>query len=127
MQKLLSKDSFSERKMDFPSWLGSLDFKNKHAKQIMIMGEDVSPKIPKTINITYGLGRYELGPDGKVKEKEERRNEPWFYLNKLFDGKLNLVKENVYMTDICKCNACKNPADLAEVLKQVSFERNRTD
>ena len=31
-KKLLSNESFSERKMDFPSWLGSLDFKNKHGR-----------------------------------------------------------------------------------------------
>lgn len=105
-KELFLKDSFSERKMDFPSWLGLLDFKIKHVKQIMMIGEDVSPKIRKVINITYGLGRYEIMPNGKI--KEERGNDLWVCLNKLFDNKLYLVTKNVYMTDICKCNARKN-------------------
>lgn len=104
-KELFLEKSFSERKMDFPSWLGLLDFKIKHVKQIMIIGEDVSPKVPKVINITYGLGRYEIMSNGKV--REERRNDLWFCLNKLFDNSLDLVTKNVYMTDICKCNTRK--------------------
>jgi len=96
---------FSRRKMDFPSWLNSLDFGEESAKKIMIIGEDVSPKVPKDINITYGLGRYEIRPNGKV--GEEPGNRLWVYLEKLSNGKLSLITENVYMTDICKCNANK--------------------
>ena len=72
-KKLFLKDSFSERKMDFPSWLGLLDFKTPHVKQIMIIGEDVSPKVPKVINITYGLGRFKIMSNGKIKEEENER------------------------------------------------------
>lgn len=100
------KELFFERKMDFPSWLDLLDFEIKHAKQMMMIGEDVSPKVPKSINITYGLGRYRIMSNGRV--KEEPTNDLWSCMKKLFGDKLDLVTENIYMTDICKCNARKN-------------------
>ena len=77
--------------MDFPSWLGSLDFRKTNAKQIMIIGEDVSPIIDGDIGITYGLGRYEICASGEVKAEKEKRNHLWIYLNIMFSEKLRLV------------------------------------
>jgi len=98
---------WSKRKMDFPSWLDSLDFTTKHAKPMMIIGEDVSPKVHKDINIAYGLGRYEIKTNGEVDNKHEERNKLWICINELLDNKLSVVTNNVYVTDICKCNAHK--------------------
>ena len=103
--KGLLKGNFIERKMDFPSWLDTLDFGKKHVKKIMMIGEDVSPKIPKSINITYGLGRYHIMSDGRIKEEE--RNELWVCMKNLFND-LNLITGNIYMTDISKCTASKD-------------------
>ncbi len=103
--KGLLKGSFVERKMDFISWLNVLDFGKKHVKKIMMIGEDVSPKIPKCINISYGIGRYPIMSDGRM--KEEKRNELWVCMKNLFNN-LDLIKENIYMTDISKCNASKD-------------------
>ena len=72
-----------DRKMDFPSWTGLLDFNEKHVKQLMIIGEDVSPKIPYSLNIAYGLGRYKI-KDGIM--ENEKRNKLWVHLKAMFDG-----------------------------------------
>jgi hypothetical protein len=104
-RKLFPKNSFLNRKMDFPSWLGLLDFDKKHIKQLMIIGEDVSPKVPYSFNIAYGLGRYSILKNGII--AEEKRNKLWIQLKAMFDEELDLVLKNVYVTDICKCNAKK--------------------
>lgn len=94
------------RKMDFVSWLGKLDFNSQHIKKIMMIGEDVSPRVQTYINISYGLGRYEIKPEGRM--EEERGNKLWIDLNYLFDNELKLVKNNIYISDIAKCNAHKD-------------------
>ena len=48
--------NFEQRPMEFPNWLGSLDFKNPHAKDIMVIGQAAGPDIQTNINISYGLG-----------------------------------------------------------------------
>jgi uracil-DNA glycosylase family 4 len=103
-QELVPKRSFLERRMDFPSWKGLLNFEKKHVKQLMIIGEDVSPIAPYVLNVAYGLGRYDISEDGVVKAKEEKRNKLWVHLEAIFDGNLDLVLKNVYVTDISKCN-----------------------
>jgi uracil-DNA glycosylase family 4 len=112
-KKIYSKQSdFSERKMDFPSWLGNLDFREKNAKRIMIIGEDISPAIKKDINIAYGLARYIIDDDGKLFDESgkevEKRNKLWFNIKKLADGQLHAILENIYITDTSKCHAFKN-------------------
>jgi len=47
---------FEQRPMEFPNWLGSLDFKSPHRKDIMIIGQAAGPDIQTNINISYGLG-----------------------------------------------------------------------
>jgi len=99
------KKDFLKRKMDFPSWLDSLDFEKEHAKQIMMIGEDVSPDIDGDIGVAYGLGRYPIMHNGVM--KKEPRNKLWVWINELFDNRLELVKKNVYLTDTSKCHAYK--------------------
>ncbi len=102
-KQLIPAEPFSERLMDFPSWQGLLDFSKYHVKQLMIIGEDVSPKIPYVLNIAYGLSIHEISDEGVV--AEEKRNKLWEHLKTIFSDRLDLVKRNIYVTDIAKCNS----------------------
>lgn len=109
--------NFFDRRIDFPSWKEFLDFNLEHIKDIMIIGQDPSPKIQTKINIAYELGRFPIKPNGEVDTNLEvdknikeqiKKNKLWVYLNQLFcNQQFNLEKflKRVYITDISKCNA----------------------
>jgi len=105
-EKAAKLKDFSKRKMDFPSWLDSIDFRNQHRKQIMLIGEDVSPDIKRYIGIAYALGRYPIKSNGEVKSRTEKKNKLWFRLHDIF-GNLEPIKKNLYITDTSKCHAYK--------------------
>jgi uracil-DNA glycosylase family 4 len=97
--------NFVKRKMDFPSWSNELNCNLKNRKLIMLIGEDVSPKIPRVINIAYDLSRRDIDENGNV--ENSARNPLWKYLKELFGNSFEDLKNNIYITDICKCNANK--------------------
>ena len=114
---------FSKRNLEFPGWIGYLDFSgNTPAKEIMIIGES-PPKLKDQINIAFGLGLYTIEDDGKLNfdqlkkiyseeeaqlkgiiKNQREKNKLWEYLNLLFLNKLDIIKPKIYITDLCKCN-----------------------
>lgn len=102
-------EGFSKRKMDFPGWLGALDFSKKNTKKIMLIGEDVGPIVKAYINIAYGLGRYKIDMETSVLA-EEPGNHLWKILKKIFTKEIGSktglegVMENIYISDMIKCN-----------------------
>lgn len=127
--KFRNKDvKFFKRNLEFPGWIGPLNFnfdKTTPAKNIMIIGE--APTTLKEqidqINIAFGLGMYPINSNGeldfdqlrmtylgevsrfeKIRSNQEQRNGMWKYLNRLFSRKLDNIKDQIYITDLCKCN-----------------------
>ena len=119
------KINFFKRNLEFPGWIKNLDFSENSAKKIMIIGE--APTTLKEqkdqINIAFGLGLYPINSNGeldfeqlsktyseeqssfeKIRRNQERKNGMWKYINLLFSEKLDNIKDQIYITDLCKCN-----------------------
>ena len=117
------KINFFKRNLEFPGWIGDLNFsEDAPAKEIMIIGE-APPPLKKQINIAFGLGLYPIKSNGvldfkqlrktysedephfeKIRSDQNQGNGMWKYINLLFLEKLDGVKPNIYITDMCKCN-----------------------
>ena len=122
-KSIFKNPSFSNRILEFPGWIGSLNFiGTTPAKEIMIIGE-APTTLKDQINIAFGLGLFPIESDGmlnaaqikKIYSKEKtllksilknqvQRNRLWEYLNLLFLKKLDVIKPKIYITDLCKCN-----------------------
>lgn len=91
----------------------------------MIIGEaPTTLKAQKDqINIAFGLGLYLIESNGKldfeqlrktysddnsrfekIRSNQEQTNGMWKYINSLFSKKLDIIKDEIYITDLCKCN-----------------------
>lgn len=119
-------ENFLKRNLEFPGWIGNLNFaRTTPAKEIMIIGE--APTTLKSqkdqINIAFGLGLYPINSNGeldfeqlsktysgkqsrfeKIRSNQEQKNGMWKYINLLFSRKLDDIKDQIYITDLCKCN-----------------------
>lgn len=115
-QKAATK--FINRNMDFPSWLGDLE---KSKKEIILLGESVTPsfqddgalKSNRKINLAFQLGtlvkaRKTFENIIKLTSKSKTK-QFWTKLNLLFKGSSDIWLNKLYITDIAKCNADKNP------------------
>lgn len=68
---------FFNRPMEFPGWLGNLDFNNDNpAKKLMIIGEAAGPANKTHVNISFGLGNLYINDKGNLNNPKT---------NKLFD------------------------------------------
>lgn len=115
--------TFFKRNLEFPGWIDKLDFSGTTpAKEIMIIGIE-PPQLKEQINISFGLGLHPIESNGelnfdqlkktysgensrfeKIRSNQESDNAMWKYLNRLFSGKLDGIKDQIYITDLCKCN-----------------------
>lgn len=96
--------NFFKRNLEFPGWIEYLNFSGTiPAKEIMIIGVE-PPPLKDQINISFGLGLYPIQNDGKLNIQGLGKNELWEYINQLFLGKLDVIKQKIYITDLCKCN-----------------------
>ena len=72
------------RKQDFPGWLGQLK-----GKDLVIVGLEISPKVPSDIHISYNLGNI--------------RNKIDMLLFKRIGLIYDNLEERAYITDFAKC------------------------
>jgi len=72
------------RKQDFPGWLGQLK-----GKDLVIVGLEISPKVPSDIHISYNLGNI--------------RNKIDMLLFKRIGLIYDNLEERAYITDLAKC------------------------
>ncbi|MBA7529849.1 hypothetical protein ES705_22048 [subsurface metagenome] len=135
---------YNNRIMEFPSWYpkAPLNFKSTgSAKRIMLIGIDPGPDIRMDIHTAYELGIFELNYDGtyqvkplesfikkfdnneiikvnKLKHQLKRTKQTlfWKYLTLLFSNDLHFIRDNIYITDACKCLDRRND----EILRQCS-------
>ena len=64
--KFRNKENFYKRNLEFPGWIGNLNFSNNTpAKEIMIIGE-APPRLKVQVNIAFGLGYFPIDTDGNL-------------------------------------------------------------
>ena len=104
------KIDFDNRNMDFPSWLGKLDFTIPNRKDIMIMGESVTGKLKnqRKLGIAFGLGM-DVNEKEDIDEVSDRSKKFWTKFRTIFKDRTDFWLNKLYITDIGKCNAYKNP------------------
>ena len=95
-------EKYEHWSFDFPSWVGDLNFKQEHAREIMVVG--MEPHIRKRIyQATYGLRETDDNVYGELDEGGNKRL--WRNINALFgdreDYKHRDFLSRFYITDMC--------------------------
>ena len=143
---------FSERPMEIPGYLKTLNFKDEdRAALIMMIGAAAGPTISTHLNLSYGLLNLNINDDGSWDEEKNKqifsqlgkivsdkglsnlrfpkstnwksysrakklekyrenieKHKLWTYLAEVFGKSFPFVKENLYLTDLSKCNDKEN-------------------
>lgn len=108
-------DEFVERTMEFPGWLGNLDFDKVRRKKIVLIGEDVSPRVIDQIHVAYDFGCH------PITKREILRTDFFVYLIAIFIQpeilknlntewdlrEFQRILKEIYVTDTSKCHALK--------------------
>ena len=108
----ISNDIIQNNKwaFDFPGWIGELDFKKKHTKEILVIGmephigEKDNNGISRTAQVTYGLRETDDFIYSELDEYTPNK-QLWNNLNGIFgidsDYKNREFLEKIYITDMC--------------------------
>ncbi|UYP44187.1 hypothetical protein NEF87_000472 [Candidatus Lokiarchaeum ossiferum] len=141
---IIEKRDFSQRNMDFPAWLGNLDYtleKGKpYRKNIMIIGESVTSKFKnKKMKSGNNLSNkrinnicFELGT---ITKDFSESNDPedlisisvfWAKIQEMFQIHSPEFLNNFYLTDVGKCDCNKNhymlfTCGMNYLLKEIKF------
>ena len=93
---------YKDRSILIPGWHGSIDFSEPdHRKKLMIIGWDLSSAVKdQSVNVNF-----EINED--VYDPENKNSRFWARLAVILQDKFPSMLENVYVTDLCKCDASK--------------------
>lgn len=116
-----------ERKvMDFPGWLGKINLKEKHRKEIMVIGFSPSNAVSIPVHIAFGLG-YDYRSTEDLDALDYNAQRFWKAMDFLFNNGLDYFNNNAYVTDLAYCNCPSGDTDTLDfcskkhLLNEINF------